>query len=268
MVARTSRTRFPALLVAIPSITERLVWVLIERNREYTRAEEQIGKLSALSKLAGNLAHELNNPASAVRSAVLTLDKHSDSPGSDIRYRIGMGMPDQKQLDRYMAGLNELCLRIRTTGNNSTSLLQSELEESLSAWLQGRDFADAWKLAPILAEAEVSIPRLQEFVSLIPSALCGVALQDLLETLSNEAAIGSIVRVSERIFRIVTAVKDYSYMDRQPLQDIDLRHTMDIVLTMFQPRLKDVVVKKDIASDVPLFQGFGSELNQAFSFSH
>jgi hypothetical protein len=42
-------SQFPALLTAIPSMTERIVRVLIGRNREYTRAEEQIGKLSALS---------------------------------------------------------------------------------------------------------------------------------------------------------------------------------------------------------------------------
>src|SRR3984885_5615901 len=62
-------SHFPELLMAIPSMTQRVVRLLLDRNREYTRAEEQIGKLSALNKLAANLAHELNNPASAVKSA-------------------------------------------------------------------------------------------------------------------------------------------------------------------------------------------------------
>jgi C4-dicarboxylate-specific signal transduction histidine kinase len=38
-------------------------------NREYTWAEEQIGKLAAVNKLAANLAPELNNPAAAAKSA-------------------------------------------------------------------------------------------------------------------------------------------------------------------------------------------------------
>ena len=62
-------SHFPELLTAIPSMTQRVVRVLLDRNREYTRAEEQIGKLAALNKLAANLAHELNNPASAAKSA-------------------------------------------------------------------------------------------------------------------------------------------------------------------------------------------------------
>ena len=64
-------SHFPELLTAIPSMTQRVVRLLLDRNREYTRAEEQIGKLAALNKLAANLAHELNNPASAAKSARL-----------------------------------------------------------------------------------------------------------------------------------------------------------------------------------------------------
>jgi CRP-like cAMP-binding protein len=46
---------FPELLAEIPSMTERMVHLLLDRNREYTRAEEQIGKLAALSNLAATL---------------------------------------------------------------------------------------------------------------------------------------------------------------------------------------------------------------------
>jgi hypothetical protein len=37
-------------------LDERIVLALIDRNREYTRAEEQIGEFAALNKLAANLA--------------------------------------------------------------------------------------------------------------------------------------------------------------------------------------------------------------------
>ena len=54
-------------------------------------------------------------------------------------------------------------------------------------------------------------------------------------------------------------------MDRQPFQEIDIAIALDNVLMMFQPQLKNVTVKKNIPSGLPLFQGHGSELNQAFS---
>jgi signal transduction histidine kinase len=246
-------------------MTERIVRVLIDRNREYTRAEEQIGKLSALSKLAGNLAHELNNPASAVRSATLALSHDSGLVRHDVRYQLALRLPDQTALDLYLAGLDAIRSRAGSGLRSGTSILAGEQEEALCDWLKGKGFEEAWKLAPILAEAEVSIPQLQDFLAPVSLELQPIALRDLLATVSQDAAITSIIQASERIFRIVAAVKDYSYMDRQPLQEIDISRALDNVLMMFQPRLKDMIIKKNVIPELPLFQGFGSELNQAFS---
>jgi signal transduction histidine kinase len=258
-------SQFPALLTAIPSMTECMVRVLIDRNREYTRAEEQIGKLSALSKLAGNLAHELNNPASAARSAALALSQHSEFVRNDVRYQLGSSFGDQTALEPYFEGLDAIRARVGSGHRTSTSILAGELEEAVCDWLKDKGFEEAWKLAPILAEAEVSIPQLKVFLAPVPPELQPVALRDLLATVCQDAAIASVIQASERIFRIVAAVKDYSYMDRQPLQEVDIPNALDNVLMMFQPRLKDVFIKKNVAPELPRFQGFGSELNQAFS---
>ncbi|MBB6143188.1 signal transduction histidine kinase [Silvibacterium bohemicum] len=258
-------SQFPAMLTAIPSMTERMVRVLIDRNREYTRAEEQIGKLAALSKLAGNLAHELNNPASAARSAALALGQQSELVRNDARYQLGLAISDKAALDRYLKGLDAIRAKVGSTPHPSNSILAGDLEEALCDWLQNKGFEEAWKLAPILAEAEVSISELQDFTAPVAAELQPIALRDLLATVSQNAAIASIIQASERIFRIVAAVKDYSYMDRQPLQEVDIPAALDNVLMMFQPRLKDVIIKRNVTAELPLFQGYGSELNQAFS---
>ena len=257
-------SQFPALLTAIPSMTERIVWALIDRNREYVRAEDQIGKLAALSKLAGNLAHELNNPASAARSAALALSQNSELARNDARYQLGFKLSDQTALDSYVKELNAIRSRV-SSGVPQSSILAGELEEALSDWLNGRGFEEAWQLAPLLAEAKVPISQLQELLAPVPLELQPLALRDLLVTLSQDAAIASVIEASERIFRIITAVKDYSYMDRAPLQEVDIASALDTVLILFQPRLKNVVVKKKIPRGLPLLQGYGSELNQAFA---
>ncbi|HVA01150.1 MAG TPA: Crp/Fnr family transcriptional regulator, partial [Terriglobia bacterium] len=64
---------FPEMLEAIPSMAQRVVSTLLDRVREVTRMEQQAEKLTALGKLAGNLAHELNNPASAAQRAAASL---------------------------------------------------------------------------------------------------------------------------------------------------------------------------------------------------
>ena len=63
------RSLFPEMLEAVPSMAQRVVSTLLDRVREVTRMEQQSEKLNALGKLAGNLAHELNNPASAAQRA-------------------------------------------------------------------------------------------------------------------------------------------------------------------------------------------------------
>src|ERR1700761_1177265 len=67
------KDKFPEMLAAIPSMTQRVVSTLLDRVREVTRIEQQAEKLNALGKLAGNLAHELNNPASAAQRAASSL---------------------------------------------------------------------------------------------------------------------------------------------------------------------------------------------------
>ncbi len=67
------RSQFPAMLAAIPSMAQRVVSTLLDRVREVTRIEQQAEKLAALGQLAGNLAHELNNPASAAQRAAASL---------------------------------------------------------------------------------------------------------------------------------------------------------------------------------------------------
>src|SRR6266581_6175503 len=67
------KSLFPAMLEAIPGMAQLVVSTLLDRVREVTRIEQQAEKLTALGKLAGNLAHELNNPASAAQRAASSL---------------------------------------------------------------------------------------------------------------------------------------------------------------------------------------------------
>lgn len=257
-------SHFPALLTEIPSMAECVAHILIDRTREYTRVDEQIGKLSALSKLAGNLAQELSNPASASRSAAHAL-RRAECTRYDVRYQLGLQFSNQSALDSYIEGLDAIRSRVGAGIHFNSPLMASELVEMLSECLNDQGFEDPWKLTPFLAEAGVSDSQLQVFLASVPHRLHTLALRDLLVTLSQDVGIGLIIQASERIFRIVTAVKDYSYTDRLFLQEVDVASVLEEALMVFQSRLKKVVVKKSIHAELPLIRAYGSELNHAFS---
>src|SRR6202046_2757170 len=120
-------SQFAELLTAIPSMTERVVRVLLDRNREYTRAEEQIGKLAALNKLAANLAHELNNPASAAKSAASQLFSASDTGHEHTRYRLGMTLGTEDGLNAYLEWLSKLRSQASFSRHTTTEIHSQEV---------------------------------------------------------------------------------------------------------------------------------------------
>ena len=87
-VLEYEKSTFPEMVAAVPSITQRCVNVLLDRVREVTRMEQQTEKLAALGKLSANLAHELNNPASAAQRAASGLLDELHVYGHE-KYRLG-----------------------------------------------------------------------------------------------------------------------------------------------------------------------------------
>ena len=75
-ILRLHKDHFQEMLQRIPELLPRLIGVLADRIREYSRAEQQRDKLSALGKLSAGLAHELNNPASAAGRAAESLREY------------------------------------------------------------------------------------------------------------------------------------------------------------------------------------------------
>jgi len=80
-------------------------------------------------------------------------------------------------------------------------------------------------------------------------------------TLLNEIESGT-----SRISDLVRAIKEYTYMDQTPLQNIDIVKGLETTLTILNHKLKHgVVVERDYQKIPLLVNSFGSELNQVWT---
>ena len=68
------------------------------------------------------------------------------------------------------------------------------------------------------------------------------------------------------ISEIVNAVKTYSYLDQAPIQDIDVKESLENTLVILRPKIKaGINISRDFADDVPRIEAYGSELSQVWT---
>lgn len=68
-----------------------------------------------------------------------------------------------------------------------------------------------------------------------------------------------------RISTVVTAVKQYSHMDRTPFADVDVTEGLDSTATLLGHKLATIDVRRDYPDEVPVVPGHAGELNQRWT---
>ncbi len=259
---------FPAMLAAIPSMGQRCVSVLLDRVREVTRMEQQAEKLSALGKLAANLAHELNNPASAAQRSAASLFGELRQYGEN-KHRLGklcLSEPESLQYQQWVARARERMASYTSLAVAPSSPLDaSDREDELTQWLLGHHIAKPWTIAPALAETRLPLGMYDELAAGLSPSTLPIALATVASSLRVERLAETVVASTVRIFDLISAIKDYSYMDQAPIQEIDLAQSLENTLSMFGSRLAGISLQTDFDPNLPAIRGYGSELNQVWT---
>jgi signal transduction histidine kinase len=267
-VATIANNRFDEMLECIPALEQRLIGVMTDRARETTRAEQQNEKLLALGKLSAGLAHELNNPASAVGRAVAELRLRLAALPALTAALIHQGIePGQ---------METLCRLHATSGRGAAEgtpalgpLEQADRESELSDWLEERQVADAWRLAPTFVATGMTAADLERWVAGVPAAVLPAALPWVETGAALQLLLGEMENAAHRISDLVGAIKEYSYMDRELSEkgDTDLHRALDSTLTMLghKAKAKNVTVTRDYDPGLPVIQAYAGELNQVWT---
>ena len=258
---------FPEMLASIPSMAQRCVSVLLNRVREVTRIEMQADKLTALGKLAANLAHELNNPASAAQRSAASLFNELREYG-DRKFALGATCVSTQTCTRFQNWVDrsrsEMADYTRPDPNRGP-LDTVDREAQILDWLERHHVPDAWSIAPLIAETSFPLSHLDEFAAMFPDEVLAPAMATFASSLRVERMAETVVNSTVRIFDFISAIKDYSYMDQAPIQDIDVAQSLDRTLTMFASRLEHVRIERRYDRDLPQISAYGSELNQVWT---
>jgi len=258
-----NRSLFPDMLAAIPSFGQRVVATLLDRVREVTRIEQQSEKLTALGKLAGNLAHELNNPSSAAQRAAggILTELRNVSEG---RHRLVSLCLTQDQVRSIEAWERD----VRARAQEATLSNQADVttrEDQITQWIADHGFQHAWQIAPELAELGVEASDLEPLADFLNGPAIQVVLEQFASALRAEHYAQAMLNSTGRIFDLISAIKTYSYMDRAPILEIDVAAGLDATLQMLGSRMANVTIVREYDPALPTISAYGSELNQVWT---
>lgn len=262
LVAFLHTKDFPEMLREIPVLAPRLVSVMADRIRETTRADQQREKLMALGKLSAGIAHEMNNPASAISSGSVSLREaiqhlrdahhHLDTKALSIEDRVYIAELECDSSESAPAALN--------------TLERSDREELLGSWLAGRGIQDPWRLASSLVESGCKMEALIDIASRFDNETLCAVLTRLTAWSTVDRLLHQLENGAHRIFSLVSAIRDYSYMDQGPEQELDVQEGIENTLLMRRYRLQDgISIAREYDSSAPKVSGNGAELNQVWT---
>jgi signal transduction histidine kinase len=261
-VLRFPSSLFPDLVQKMPELAQRLVGLMSDRIRETTRIEQQRDRLASLGKLSAGLAHELNNPASAAKRAAGQL--------REILIKIRNASHELGRRDLTPAQKSEIeKLEASFVQHNEVPLdplALSDLEDQIDSLLRSHGQNDLWQLAADLARKNVKPEALESLFGTLDAATARAALVRIAASVEVASLLNEIESGTSRISDLVRAIKEYTYMDQTPVQNVDIVKSLETTLTIMNHKLKrGVVVERDYQRVPLLVNSFGSELNQVWT---
>jgi signal transduction histidine kinase len=261
---KISRESFQQVLQRSPSAALGFVKTMATRLRDTEAMLRQSEKMASLGTLSAGLAHELNNPAAAVKSStgrlretLAELQRLAAELGSLSLSRQGIEVMNtlRRELPRRAAEPVRL-----------DPLARSDLEGEIGAWMEDQDVEDSWELAPAIVALGWNTADLEDLTAAFTQAQKPAFLRWLATGCSAYALLDEVSQGAERISEIVKAVKSYSRLDQAPVQLVDVHEGLDSTLVILRHKLREgVSVVKEYAAALPRIQAYASELNQVWT---
>jgi signal transduction histidine kinase len=233
------------------------------RNTEATvRQREHLAQLGTLS---ANLAHELNNPASA---AVRATEQLRDRVAG-MRHKLGMiadGTVSPDTIARLTAAQEAAVdLAAKSRHEHRTPMQETDLEDALVDRLDALGVGSAYELASVYVTAGLDAGWLDRVVAEAGEDHVDGALRWLAYTLETESLMDEIQDATGRISALVASVKQYAYLGGSSVQEVDVHLGLDSTVVMLGHKLQGVQVVREYDRTLPKVPAHPAELNQVWT---
>ncbi|MDB5240715.1 MAG: hypothetical protein JWP57_1340 [Spirosoma sp.] len=260
-----NRKDFPELEQLSTDFSQKLIAYMTERARIFATTQLQHEKVNALGNLAAGIAHEMNNPAAAIKGISNELKKRLNR-----NYELTKKLLDCNITPEHLEHIRSLVKEKDNAPVDTvkwTTLQRIENEDEIEEWLEEKGIADR-ETAETFSEYGFSTKELERisidlgkgpFIQIIPW------LENLL---SSQKIIVDLADASSRISNLVGSIKSHVHMDRaNDLQLTNVHQDIENTLTLlgFKLREKNIEVIKKFSQDMPDVPAFVSELNQVWT---
>ena len=263
-VALIPADEFRRLARAHAPVHERIMRQMQPVLSRLAGAEQNRERLESLGTMAAGLAHELNNPAAAVKRAASDLADALEVISATIGQFVEAGV-DRDGAARLVALQHEALMRAKQR-TKLQGLDAADAEDTMLERLEDLGVPEPWRVAEPLAAAGVDADWLERLQALAGPAT-GAAVAWVAATLTVQGLAVELQDSTDRLSTLVGAVKSYSYMDRGDVVEVDLHEGLETTLTVLGHKLKHttIAVRRDYDRDLPRIMGRGSELNQVWT---
>ena len=246
-----------------PDFIQRLIGYMTERARSFATTQMQHEKVSALGNLAAGIAHELNNPASAINRISYDLAN---------RLFLNIELTEKMLRQNINADLiqyfrKKIESKDDVPKNKVSALQRMNNEDKLMSWLEANGLPTDQLVASTFTEAGFSGEDLETLNNVSKEDLAQILLW-IENLLSSQRIIKDLAEASTRISNLVGAIKSHVHMDRtNELHPTDIHKDIENTVTLLGHKLreKNITVKKSFCenlADVPAYVG---ELNQVWT---
>jgi signal transduction histidine kinase len=263
-ILKMHKQHFPELEQLNPDFIQKLIGYMTERARIFATTQLQHEKVNALGNLAAGIAHEMNNPAAAIRGISDELDKRLGR-----NYELTKNMLAANLSAEHIENIHMMVSKKddALADLKRSAVERMEIEDELSDWFEEKGITNR-ELAESFAEHGFIVDDLADLHAGLDEEAFRRVIPWMENLMSSKKIIKDLADASSRISNLVTSIKSHVHMDRtNDLQLTNLHKDIENTLTLlgFKIREKNIAIRKEFSPDLPEIPAYVSELNQVWT---